>query len=111
MTSVACGIVFFGISKFERYLVDRTGRDLQWAAMEIAEKINLLLVERYGDMKIIKVFSRKRDTKSTGETLEPAIQEHSGGVSSLCLDRLRGQGRSRCVASTGPMRLVKKPGA
>ncbi len=54
VTAVACGIVLFGISKFESHLVDRTGRELQWAAMEIAEKIDLLLVERYGDMKLIQ---------------------------------------------------------
>lgn len=54
VTAVAGGIVLFGISKFESYLVDRTGRELQWAAMEIAEKIDLLLVERYGDMKLIQ---------------------------------------------------------
>ncbi|MBK9949664.1 MAG: PAS domain S-box protein [Nitrospira sp.] len=54
VTAVAAGIVLFGISKFESYLIDRTGRELQWAAMEIAEKIDLLLVERYGDMKLIQ---------------------------------------------------------
>lgn len=38
VTAVAGGILLFGISKFESYLVDRTGRELQWAAIEIAEK-------------------------------------------------------------------------
>ena len=38
MTAVAGGIVLLGLSKLESYLVDRTGRDLQWVSMEIAEK-------------------------------------------------------------------------
>ncbi|MDH5669401.1 MAG: PAS domain S-box protein, partial [Nitrospira sp.] len=65
MTVVAGGIILFGLSKLENYLVDRTGRDLQWVSMEIAEKIDLLLAERLGDMQLIsgllsKVNSEKR---------------------------------------------------
>ncbi|MBI5673809.1 MAG: cache domain-containing protein, partial [Nitrospirae bacterium] len=47
------GIIMFGLSELEDTLTDRTGRDLQWAAMEIAEKLDLLLFERYGDIQIL----------------------------------------------------------
>ena len=53
MTAIAGGTILLGLSKLEHYLVDRTGRDLQWASMEIAEKMDLLLVERFGDMQLI----------------------------------------------------------
>lgn len=51
-TGVASFAVLLGLSKLEDHLISRTGRDLQWTAMEIAEKLDLLLFERYGDMRI-----------------------------------------------------------
>ena len=53
MTGVAGFVVLLGLSKLEDHLDNRTGRDLQWAAMEIAEKLDLLFLERYGDIQII----------------------------------------------------------
>ncbi|MDH5639855.1 MAG: PAS domain S-box protein [Nitrospira sp.] len=57
MTAAVGGLLLYGVSKLENYLMDRTGRDLQWAAMEIAEKLDLLLFERYGDTQLIQAFS------------------------------------------------------
>lgn len=53
MTGVMGFVALLGFWKLEDHLEDRTGRDLQWAAMEIAEKLDLLFLERYGDIQII----------------------------------------------------------
>lgn len=53
MTLAAGGIILLGFWRLEEYLLDRTGRTLQWAAMEIAEKLDLVLFERYGDIQIL----------------------------------------------------------
>lgn len=53
LTGVAGCVVFLGLSKLEDHLISRTGRELQWTAMEIAEKLDLVLFERYGDIQIL----------------------------------------------------------
>lgn len=51
---VAAGsIVLLGLSMFEDHLLNGSGRNLQWAAMEIAGKLDLVLLERYGDIQIL----------------------------------------------------------
>lgn len=53
MTGIAGLTVLAGLSMLEDRLVVRAGRDLQWAAMEIGAKLDLLLFERYGDMRVL----------------------------------------------------------
>ena len=53
LTVAAGGVILLGVWKLADNLMERTGRDLQWIAMEIADKLDLLLSDRYGDVQII----------------------------------------------------------
>ena len=53
ITVAVGGIVLLGLSMLEEYLLNQSGRNLQWAAMEIAEKLDLVLFERYGDIQLL----------------------------------------------------------
>jgi PAS domain S-box-containing protein len=53
ITVAAGSIVLLGLSMLEDHLLNRSGRNLQWAAMEMAEKLDLVLFERYGDIQIL----------------------------------------------------------
>lgn len=53
MTVSAGGVILFGLSILEDRLLNQAGQNLRWAAMEIAEKLDLVLLERYGATQIL----------------------------------------------------------
>ena len=58
-TGVAVLTFLLGLSMLEDRLIAQAGVDVQSAAAEIAEKLNLLLLERYGDIQVLaETFSR-----------------------------------------------------
>lgn len=66
------GVLAFAIclvlSTVEDRLITQAGRDLERAASEVAEKLDLLLFERYGDIQFLgEALAEIRDTKQGGE--------------------------------------------
>lgn len=53
MVGVAVLTVLFGLSMLEDRLIAQSGRELQMTAAEVAEKVDLLLFERYGDIQVL----------------------------------------------------------
>ncbi len=53
MVGVAVLTVLFGLSMLEDRLIALSGRELQMTAAEVAEKVDMLLFERYGDIQVL----------------------------------------------------------
>lgn len=67
-TSVLVVAIFFTLSIVEDRLIAQAGRDLERTAREVAEKLDLLLFERYGDIQLLAgALAEIRETKRGGE--------------------------------------------